>query len=308
MSSHLESVTFRDINFTGATSFDWTKIGENGLARLSIIHCLGQTIILGNLPDVTASWSSLQSLDLVMPDTQMHNNPAALRTIEDALCSLPDSSLQHLRVEVPAAERLPNIQSITRHWKLESLVVAMTDSNGRWIAFHPNDLEVIERHCTLLQCLGLTFPPIDRNQCFIVSEMFWNFCSLADCYKNSFVSSISTLMIIGLEDSSPHASSPAWVRYCGHRNGGEEDYSPTLATVDPIFRTIECASGSEKILRTLAIGSHPGAYYCDKWVQEMSFFRWGSGSLPRRVAIGNVRLPKGVTDLFKEREIPAKVY
>ena len=168
MSCHLEDVTFRGLDFSKAHSFDWGRFGEKGLERLRISNCLGSEAVLSNLPTATTTWHCLHSLSIVLPDMRMQHNPTTLRVVEAVLSSLPEHSLRHLRVEIPDAKLLPNAECIARHEELESLFIGVTDSDGRWLAFHASDIEVIGRNCPGLHCLGLTFPPIDRCQDFMV--------------------------------------------------------------------------------------------------------------------------------------------
>lgn len=167
--SQLASMTFRNMSFGKVISFDWTLFGKHGLETLRFLNCTGLVPILGSLAHVVSTWSNVHTLTLVLPDTEMHYNPETLRIFEKILCSLPCISLKRLRVEIPAAERLPNSREIVRHQTLESLVVAATNGDGRWIAYDQSDVEMIVRHCTMLQCRGLTLSPIEQCAKFSVS-------------------------------------------------------------------------------------------------------------------------------------------
>lgn len=175
----VKSVKFRNINFAIA-SLDWSKLVKGGLEDLRILNCIGPQHILGCVPAVAASWPCLRTLALVLPHVQMHHNPATLRVVEIILRSLPCYSLQNLSLEFPAAERLPAAECIARHGKLRSLLVAATDSDGRWIPFCLNDMRLIYQHCSSLQCLGLTLPPADLCGEFLVSGL----CVNHRCYAN----------------------------------------------------------------------------------------------------------------------------
>ena len=80
---------------------------------------------------------------------------------------------------------------------------------------------------------------------------------------------IATFLVIGIEDTSPHPSAPAWVRHCPNRKGNGEDAASLAAASESIFRVAERASESDGILRRFHVGIHMGPYYCSDWVHEM---------------------------------------
>jgi hypothetical protein len=123
--------------------------------------------------------------------------------------------------------------------------------------------------------------------------------------ENLPTSTISALIVIGIEELSPHPSAPAWVRYCTHRDAEKGSQSSTLDAADPISRIVEYVSESARSMDTLIIGSHIGPYHCNQWIQEMTFLRYDRSRIARRVDVSNARLPQGVEGLLEER---ARVY
>lgn len=107
---------------------------------------------------------------------------------------------------------------------------------------------------------------------------------------------ISALLVIGMKESSQHPSSPAWVRYCTHRDGSEQDRTAISETVDRMFKIIDRISDPEIIVRDLSIGIHVGPYYCTSWMRETPFYRWSRDKMLRRVALDSIPLPSSVAD------------
>jgi hypothetical protein len=120
----LASITFRSISFAKAISVDWKVFGEYRFVTLRLLNCVGLMPMFSSLVIVASKWSTLHNLPLVLPDVQMHQNHESLRLLDEILCSLPCSSLRRLRVEIPAAEHLPNSQGIARHQKLRVSLLA----------------------------------------------------------------------------------------------------------------------------------------------------------------------------------------
>jgi hypothetical protein len=286
-SVRLKSVTLRHVMLNGPLKrFIIFGASGAGLESVQLSHCQSLGPTLESLSAVVPTWCSLRSLVLVLPEMQMHLNPAALRLIESLLCSLPCTSLRQLQIEGPGGGNLPDPACIARHWKLQSLVVAVTDSDGRWMAYHPSALEVITSHCLDMQCMGLSMPSSDEwLATFVSARSYQVFGHLTQKPKTSLsLLRLATILVIGIKESSPHPSAPAWVQYCPTREGLDAaEEASALTAAQSISTVVEQASVTDHRLR-LSVGVHIGPYYCRDWLEELIWFE-GGGITPRRIEV-----------------------
>jgi hypothetical protein len=293
-SVQLKSLVLRDFRFTtSASAIDWTRFGQKRIERLSFVHCYGMGAqTLTDPYSATQTWSSLTRLDMVLPDHHLEENINIIRWLEDVLGTLSPHSLKSLRIEVPAADRFPNIETIARHECLESLVLGVTDTDGRWMVLKHEGLNMVSAHCKRLQCLGLSLPPLQACPNYLVRRDPSKFLSRPGfgvltvgkrCLSDG---AISTLLALSTAEMHPSPYAPAWVRHCP-QSLGEGDEETIAAVVARTLRPEASATRPRELRNDLTVGIHAGAYYCKSWVDEQVIFCAHEPGVLRQVSAGN---------------------
>lgn len=181
---HLECLAFRDLDFGSAEAFDWSIFGAHGPETLRLLQCYNLAPMLETtMRNLLPTWRDLTALDFVLPNMRMQTHPASLAALEDALCccAAANLGLKHLRVEIPAAGRTPDARAIALHGNLESLVVGVTDADGRWLPFEADELQTVIEGCMRLQLVGLILPPVGTDsEYYLVSSLSPIFSYLTD--------------------------------------------------------------------------------------------------------------------------------
>jgi hypothetical protein len=166
--AQVESLTFRDFSFRDTFPLRWYFFEPTGLNTLRFLHCYEIGRMLQSLPLLVKTCFSLTTFEVVLLNTNMEQNPTVIQSLERILYSLPRQSLKRLRIEIPAAEHFPHTNSITHQKSLETLVMGVTDTHGRWLTLEPGDLEMVVTHCSKLRCVGLSLPPLQTCYDFLV--------------------------------------------------------------------------------------------------------------------------------------------
>ncbi|KAF2196106.1 hypothetical protein GQ43DRAFT_476620 [Delitschia confertaspora ATCC 74209] len=177
---------------------------------------------------------------------RMQANRSYLDVFEEILSETALKGLKHLQIEIPAAGRLPNTNFFALHTELESLIIGVTDSDGRLMPFESAALQVVAKNCPMLGMLGLTLPPMEQAG------------NLRGPFRDR---NISTPLIMGVAEATPPIHSPAWVQHCPQR----ADYGPcyvdqSICAEDCHTLDIRSGAGSNPS-KTMSVGVHLGTYY-----------------------------------------------
>jgi hypothetical protein len=65
---------------------------------------------------------------------------------------------------------MPCIKKIALHRRLQSLLVGVTDLDGRWMTYKASEIHDLVESCSELRTIGLTFPPLEETGEFLVSQ------------------------------------------------------------------------------------------------------------------------------------------
>ncbi|KAF2252123.1 hypothetical protein BU26DRAFT_251620 [Trematosphaeria pertusa] len=272
---HLECLAFRDLDFGSAEAFDWSIFGAHGPETLRLLQCYNLAPMLETtMRNLLPTWRDLTALDFVLPNMRMQTHPASLAALEDALCccAAANLGLKHLRVEIPAAGRTPDARAIALHGNLESLVVGVTDADGRWLPFEADELQTVIEGCMRLQLVGLILPPVGTDSEYYLTSL-------------RRLPRLSHVLIAGAAEASRPVYSPAWL-HCGPQG--------TLDAGDLALSACRSLGRGPWSSGNITLGVHAGPYYCATWTGELAFFVADgdddNGAAARRVSFGGAAL------------------
>ncbi|ORY17858.1 hypothetical protein BCR34DRAFT_583421 [Clohesyomyces aquaticus] len=268
----LRSLTFRNLNFAHASSFNWSIFPSQPLSSLRILHCHTLNPFFETISPMLSIWN-LTRVDFILLNMNMQANSEALQALEELLCYPATASLRHLRIEVPAAGRALRGETLCGHTEMESLIVGVTDGEGRWIAMDLDELRVITRSCRRLRLVGLTVPLLDMG-----SERV----DFLNCLSGL---GLSDILVIGNEEASPSAFSPAWVQYCPQSRKEKDVVDSAKLAAEQVCRSVHRGRMGGWRSGAVTVGVHLGAFYCRDWLRELNFFEGNRRAEARRVIL-----------------------